>query len=122
MRRMGMFRTAAVLLLFVLGACSDDKKDPDPPAVDAAIDAPMQQIDAPPSGNVCTGAAYDPCTTNAQCMSNNCHLYQQQSLQVCVTTCTPGDNTTCPVDKTGARGVCNQMAICKPAVANDCTR
>jgi len=107
--------------LIALASCSD-KKDPDP-AVDAApeIDAPGQPIDAP-SGNACTGAVYDPCTDNTQCTSNNCHLYAAQSLQVCVTTCTPGNNATCPLDKTGVNGMCNNMGICRPAAANNCTR
>ena len=69
-----------------------------------------------------TRGAYEPCTTNTQCMSNVCHFFRAQSLQVCVTTCTPGNNATCPVDKSGVNGVCNNMGICKPAAANDCTR
>lgn len=114
---MWLLRIAAVLLL--VGGCSDKK---DPPSVDApvSIDAPSQ-IDAP-SGNACTGAVYDPCTDNTQCMSGNCHLYSAQLIQVCVTTCTPGNNATCPVDKTGVNGICNNMGICRPAAANDCTR
>ena len=117
---MRMIRIAVAVALFALGACSDDKKDP-PVTEDASIDAPMQLIDAPP-GATCTGAAYDPCTDNTQCMSGNCHLYAAQSLQVCVTTCTPGNNATCPVDKTGVNGMCNNMGICRPAAANACTR
>ncbi len=81
----------------------------------------QKMIDAP-AGNLCTGKAYDPCTAATQCMSNTCHLFMAQNLQVCVTTCTPGNNATCPVDKTGVNGVCNNMGICKPAAANDCTR
>jgi hypothetical protein len=68
------------------------------------------------SSNACTGALYDPCTSNAQCMSGNCHVYSGQGIQVCTATCTPGDNTPC-----GA-GTCNNMAICKPNAANTCTR
>ena len=100
--------------MLAFSSCSGDDGGTNPP-----IDAPS--IDAP-VGQACTGAAYDPCTANTQCMSNNCHLYQQQNLQVCVPTCTPGNNSTCPVDKTGVNGVCNNMGICKPAAANDCTR
>ena len=117
---MRMLRIAVVLVLFALGACSD-KQDPDPPQEDASIDAPATLVDAPP-GTACTGAVYDPCTDNTQCTSNNCHLYSAQALQVCVTTCTPGDNTTCPADKTGVYGTCNNMGICRPAAANACTR
>jgi hypothetical protein len=109
-----------VLVLLVLGGC-DEGADPQP-----QIDAPAE-VDAPmttdgPVGTACTGAAYDPCTENTQCMSNRCHLYQAQNLQVCVPTCTPGDNSTCPVDRTGVNGTCNNMGICRPAAANDCTR
>ena len=111
-RAMRMLQLAAILL--ALDAC--DKNAPPDPA-----DAPPSGIDAP-AGATCTGAAYDPCTDNTQCMSGNCHLFAQQALQVCVTSCTPGDNSTCPLDKTGINGVCNNMSICKPAAANACTR
>src|SRR5579871_221179 len=73
------------------------------------------------SARTCTGAAYDPCTQNTQCTSMNCHLYNASMLQVCTQSCTPGDNTTCPVDATGANGFCNNMGNCKPAKANSCT-
>jgi hypothetical protein len=49
-------------------------------------------------------------------MSANCKLFSGLGVQVCTTTCTPGDNTPC-----GA-GTCNNMGICKPAAANSCTR
>ena len=73
------------------------------------------------SGAACTGAAYDPCTDNAQCTSNNCRLFNGSALQVCTTTCTPGDATTCPMQN-GQAATCNNMGICKPAAANTCTR
>ena len=120
MAPMRMLRIAVAVALFALGACSDEKKDP-PVTQDASIDAPAQQIDAP-MGNACTGATYDPCTAPTQCTSGNCHLYAAQNLQVCVTTCTAGDNTTCPRDSSGAYGTCNNMGICKPVAANNCTR
>jgi hypothetical protein len=69
----------------------------------------------------CTGAAYDPCTMSDQCNSLNCHNYNASMLEVCTQTCTPGNNTTCPVDSTGANGFCNMMGNCKPAKANSCT-
>jgi len=107
-----------VSLLFVVacgngGTTGDDVAPP--------IDSAQQGSDGPPAA-ACTGAVFDPCTDNTQCMSNNCHLYKDSQLQVCVQACTPGDNTTCPVDKTGANGVCNMMGICKPTAPNDCTR
>jgi hypothetical protein len=69
----------------------------------------------------CSGAAYDPCTDNSQCTSGRCHLYAQAGIQVCTTTCTPGDPTTCP-QQDGQPAQCNNMGICKPAAANACTR
>jgi hypothetical protein len=68
----------------------------------------------------CLGSAFDPCTTSDQCDSMNCHLYSGTGVQVCTQVCTPGDNTTCPVDATGANATCNGMGICKPSKANDC--
>ncbi len=64
----------------------------------------------------CTGALYDPCTSNSQCTSANCKTFSAQGIEVCTTTCTPGDNTPC-----GA-GTCNNMGICKPPAANACSR
>lgn len=73
------------------------------------------------AGPPCTGAAYDPCSDNTQCNSGNCRLFSSSSLQVCTTTCTPGDNTTCP-QQNGQPAQCNNMGICKPIAANVCTR
>lgn len=115
---MRLFQIAAILL--ALGACSDETTSPPPGDGPPGSDASLTP-DGPPS-NACTGKSYDPCTMNTQCMSNDCHLYAGQGLQVCVPTCTPGNNSTCPVDKTGANGFCNNMGICRPAAANDCTR
>ena len=73
------------------------------------------------SAATCTNAVYDPCTDAAQCTSGTCQLFQQQGIQVCTTTCTPGDNTTCPTQN-GQAAQCNNMGICKPPAANSCTR
>ncbi len=73
------------------------------------------------TGVACTGAAYDPCSDNTQCTSNKCQLFNGSALQVCTTTCTPGDPTTCPMQN-GQAATCNNMGICKPAAANTCTR
>ncbi|HTR52089.1 MAG TPA: hypothetical protein VMJ10_15355 [Kofleriaceae bacterium] len=70
----------------------------------------------------CTGAVYDPCTDNTQCMSMQCHDYRGANIEVCTVSCTPGDNSTCPIDATGTNGECNSMGNCKPAQANSCTR
>ena len=68
----------------------------------------------------CTGAAYDPCTDNTQCMSQNCKAFGGAGLEVCTVTCTPGDDTGCL--QNGVQGTCNNMGICKPPAANSCTR
>jgi hypothetical protein len=95
------------ILLTLLVACSSNTSH----SVDAALDSHTR---------TCTGAVYDPCATNDQCMSMNCHFYNQSALTICTTTCTPLDNSTCPVDSTGAHGTCNNMGNCKPAAANNC--
>lgn len=69
----------------------------------------------------CTNAAYDPCTTAAECASGNCQLFQQAGIQICTQTCTPGDPTTCP-QQGGQPVPCNNMGVCRPAAANTCTR
>jgi len=98
------------LLVCLMTACSGGGESP--PPVDSS------QTD---SANACTGAVFDSCTDNTQCMSGNCHLFQQSGFQVCTTACTPNDNTTCPTDESGANAQCNNMGICKPAQANSCT-
>ena len=78
-----------------------------------------------PDGGValpaCTNAVYDPCTTAADCTSGNCRAFNQDGIQVCTQTCTPGDNTTCPT-LNGQAATCNNMGICKPPAANACMR
>lgn len=100
------------LVLCLLVACGSGSS----PATDA------KKLDGAGGGSACTGAVYDPCTENTQCMSGMCHLYTMANLQVCTTTCTAGDNSTCPTDASGSNGFCNPMSNCKPAVANSCTR
>jgi hypothetical protein len=77
--------------------------------------------DAAGGGSACAGAVYDPCTSNDQCASMTCFDYTMFNLHVCTTSCTPGDNSTCPVDSTGQHGLCNNMGTCKPTAANSCT-
>jgi len=97
-------------LLFILAACGDEDGSK---TIDAAV-----TIDSP-AGNACTGAIYDPCTSNTQCMSQNCRLFMGDGIQVCTQTCTPGG--ACPM--AGSTAVtCNNMGVCKPPAANTCTR
>lgn len=80
--------------------------------------------DTPDGGTAaaaCTGAAYDPCTDGTQCTSGTCQEFAQAGIQVCTQSCTPGDATTCPMQN-GMPQQCNNMGICRPAAANDCTR
>ncbi|MDX2093996.1 MAG: hypothetical protein SFX73_39565 [Kofleriaceae bacterium] len=118
-------RLLAVIAV-ALGACGDDGGSP-PPAADApsAVDAPAPidggAVDAPPidgGGAACTGAAYDPCTGNGDCMSGNCRVFQGAGLQVCTQTC-DGSNP-CPTQN-GQAVHCNGMGICRPQTANACT-
>ena len=96
-------------MVLAMGCSSDDGTTT--PPVDGAIDTP--------AGAVCTGAIYDPCTSNAQCMSGNCKLFMGDNLQVCTQTC--GAGTACPM--AGSTAVtCNNMMVCKPPAANNCTR
>lgn len=105
--------TVRCVLALLVAAALGCGSDPAPETPDAAL----QMMTGP-----CTGAVYDPCTTADQCSSMNCHYYQQSNFTVCTQTCTYGDDTTCPVDSSGNHGSCNKMGICKPAVANACTR
>jgi hypothetical protein len=102
-----------VLALLVAAALGCSSNDPAPATPDGST-AMM--------GGACTGAAFDPCTTNDQCMSMDCHFYGTSNFTVCTQTCTPGDNSTCPVDATGNHALCNTKGLCKPAAPNNCTR
>ncbi len=93
-------RCLAIATLLVLGACVTGGDDP--PVPDANLSLPM-----------CTGVAYDSCTSNAGCMSMNCKLFSGSAIQVCTQACS--SSNPCP---TG--GTCNNMGICKPAMANAC--
>ena len=101
-----------VLALLVAATFGCSSNDPAPATPDA-----LQMSTGP-----CTGAAFDPCTTNDQCMSMDCHFYGTSNLTVCTQTCTPGDNSTCPVDASGNHALCNTKGLCKPVAANNCTR
>lgn len=71
----------------------------------------------------CTGAVYDPCTSDAQCTAAGatCKAFNGAGIEVCTVACTPGDDSTCPAQN-GQPVTCNNMGTCKPAAANACTR
>lgn len=94
-----------VVLILALGACGGGKDAPALP-------------DADPNAPLCTGAVYDNCTANAGCDSMNCHLFEQDAIQVCTQACSAG--TPCPADASGTPGLCNNRGICKPSRANTC--
>jgi hypothetical protein len=100
-----------LFLVLMLAACGDDGGSAPPADMSTTVDMP--------GGNACTGAVYDPCTMNSQCVSQNCRMFNQDNIQVCTQTCTPGG--ACPM--AGATPVtCNNMGVCKPPAANNCTR
>ena len=100
-----------LLVLLVAIGCSGDDGSTNPPTDSKTPDTP--------AGTACTGAVYDPCTVAGQCMSNMCKLFNQDNLQVCTQACTPG--SACPM--AGSTAVtCNNMGVCKPPAANNCTR
>jgi hypothetical protein len=103
---MQIARTAFVALALALaaGACGGGSGN--------------SQIDA--SGPACTRAVYDPCTSNDQCASQDCHLYNGAGLQVCTQVCNA--TTPCPNDAAGNAVACNMMGSCRPSVANNCHR
>ncbi|MFT3692511.1 MAG: hypothetical protein QM831_05170 [Kofleriaceae bacterium] len=86
-------RTSVVLVL-LLAACSGDS--PDGPTT-------------------CTGALYDKCVDEHDCLGGNCRPFG--TFQVCTQAC---DTTTpCPADDTGNAAACTNN-LCVPAEQNDC--
>lgn len=94
----------ALALVLAVAACGGNDSTP------AMPDAP--------SGPACTKALYDNCVNNTDCNSGNCHFYQQSNFTVCTQACSASN--PCPADSSGVAGTCNNMGICKPAVANNC--
>jgi hypothetical protein len=74
--------------------------------------------DADPAAPMCTGVVYDNCTANTQCASNNCHLFDQDAIQICTQACDAAN--PCPMDAAGTVGFCNNKGICKPSRSNAC--
>jgi hypothetical protein len=107
-QRMHAMSNLRLLVIVLVAACGGGGSDPPP------------QVDAPDNLPACTRAVYDPCTTNDECESGNCHLFMMDGIQVCTQPCTPNDNSTCPTDEAGQESECNNRGICKPTVENAC--
>jgi len=81
----------ACLLLVLLSACSGDEVDH--------------------GTATCTGAAYDTCRTEHDCLSNECRG------DICTQACS--DSTPCP-QLDGVDVACNAANLCEPAMSNGC--
>ena len=104
----------ALLVLVGLGGCTGHYTVP--------IDPPDAEPAATDAANACTGALYDPCTTDEQCMSGICRSYTGTGFSACTEACSMPSTPTCPPDSTGIAAGCNKMGQCRPTQPNDCTR
>jgi len=66
--------------------------------------------DEPPASGKCTGAVYDPCIEEHDCLSLVCQNFAE--FQVCSQAC--DDATPCPDNAACDTG------FCKPTAPNDC--
>jgi hypothetical protein len=87
-----------LLALALVAGCAGDETDPG-------------------NGPVCTGAVYDNCNSEHDCMSNDCHTFNAEGYNACTQPCSAA--TPCP-DVNGMTGTCNANGICKPAAAPVC--
>jgi hypothetical protein len=75
----------------------------------------------PDAANFCKGSAYDPCNDEHSCPLvpiPMCQPVGSAMLIVCTEACTTG-GSACPVDKTGAPGMCIND-VCVPAEKANC--
>lgn len=108
-----------IATLGLLFACGDDG-EPGPVDVAPVSDAPSADADlAIDASTACTGATYDPCTEDMQCMSTMCQPFSSAGFTACTQACDA--STPCP-DQNGVAVPCNQRGICRPPMPNDCTR
>jgi hypothetical protein len=91
------------LVLAALAACSGER-----PA----------DIDANPAGPMCNKATYDLCIEEHDCTTGLCHNFSSEGFQVCTQGCDPANS--CPNDKSGSPGTCNNLGICQPSAPNMC--
>jgi len=89
-------RNAWMLAAIVVAGCAGDETDP---------------------GGVpfCTGAVYDTCTNEHECISMDCRVVG--SVEVCTQSCST--TVPCP-DFNGEPVTCNAGGLCEPTVAREC--
>ena len=69
-------------------------------------------------GPVCTGALYENCNSEHDCMSNDCHTFAPEGFNACVQACSA--TVPCP-DSNGVAVTCDVAGgYCKPAAKVDC--
>jgi hypothetical protein len=101
---------AGFVVVLALVGCGSE---PPPSPTDAALGDDAAALPA------CTGAAYDPCTDNSQCDSQNCRLFMGQGIQICTQACDA--QNPCPAFD-GQAVPCNMMGRCDPKMQNMCMR
>ena len=104
--KLAAMRMSITALLVLIAACSGD---------------------APPVSRTCDGTLYDECSTEHDCMSNNCHPFVDKQFEACSTTCTVGDDSPCMTTLDGKKATCvaigaGNAGICTPPAANPCKR
>ncbi len=88
--------SAMLAAIVILGACAGDETD---------------QGGLP----LCTGAAYDSCANEHECMSGDCRVVG--SAQMCTQLCDASQ--PCP-DLNGEPVTCNAGGLCEPSSAREC--
>lgn len=101
---MMLTRTLVLGFVVAIGACVTDHGSTAEPQEETA--------------RACDGSLYDACTTDSDCASNDCKLFDNRDVQVCTQSCDA--NNACP-DQDGSPVTCNNMGICRPDAANSCT-
>jgi hypothetical protein len=81
---------------------------------------------APSGSRTCTGALYDVCRDEHDCMSEKCFNFMSASFQVCSVMCTVGNDAPCMTNDRGQQATCMPISgsgtdgICTPPTENDC--
>ena len=111
-----------VLATLLLAACNSGDDGPSDEVADETTDADTTDVDADGTPVTCSGALYEECVMNEDCMSGICRAYNALGFSACTTACTPGDDSTCPAHPQGAAVTCNRtQAQCRPEALAACT-